>query len=258
MRSMSRNLSTAIIFIVFVFSATTLAYPGGVTGRTKKTSTTGCSCHTNNSAITGTITGPDTVTTGTSATYTITVSRSGYSGAHGGVDISTRLGVLAVLDNRLKLQSAELTQQAALTFASGTVSVTFTYTAPSTAGTDTLWNTVAAGYSNGWNWGTEKRIIVRAPLGVTENQTPVQFVLQQNYPNPFNPSTTITFELPKTSEVSLMIYDTEGKIAGEMTGTFTQGTHDFIWNASEMASGIYYYILKANEFASTKKMILIK
>ena len=74
-------LISSIFFITF--SVMLIAYPTGITGRTKKTSTVGCSCHTQNTAITGAVTGPDTVNAGSSTTYTITINRSGYSGAHG-------------------------------------------------------------------------------------------------------------------------------------------------------------------------------
>lgn len=256
----TKNLLSAAIMTILVLFLTTSAfsYPTGVTGRTKKTSTTGCSCHTQNTSIAGWITGPDTVVAGTSATFTVNLSRSGYTGAHGGTDIAVRLGALAVLDNRLHLSSGELTQSAALTYSGGTVAVTFTYTAPSSAGIDTIWCNAVAGYSNGWNWGTEKRIIVTNPTGITNNQTPVQFALYQNYPNPFNPSTTISFDVPKTSAVSLTIYDIAGKIVDEMNGTYAQGNHNYVWNAADMSSGVYYYVLKSNDFISTKKMILVK
>ena len=255
-------ISGTFLFILVVFYTVSLqSYPGGYAGATKKTSATGCHCHTNNTAITGAITGPDTVLTGTTATYTITITRSGYSGSHGGVDIATRLGSLTPGPGAsyLKILNGEITHISPLTFAGGTVSVQFSYTSPTTPGIDTIWSTVVAGYSNGFNWATEKSIIVTGVTGIQNNGNAAKFTLSQNYPNPFNPSTNISFELPENTFVSLVIYDVNGKKVDELiNGEMSQGTHDVKWNASNMASGVYFYTLKANDVVMTKTMIMTK
>lgn len=251
----------SVIFLTVLFlgySVYVIAYSSGITGKTKKTSTTGCSCHTNNTAITGGVTGPDTVQAGATVVYTVTINRSGYTGTHGGVDIATRLGALGVISN-LQLLNSELTHTSPLTFTSGTVAVTFNYTASASAGIDTIWSSLVAGYSNGWNWGTDKRVVVINPTGIINNQTASNFALNQNYPNPFNPSTTITFDLPKTSDVSLVIFDITGKKIDEVVrGTYPAGKHEYNWVAQDYASGIYYYVLKAGNYVDTKKMMLVK
>lgn len=88
---------------------------------------------------------------------------------------------------------------------------------------------------------------------------PTEFSLSQNYPNPFNPSTTIKFALPTASNVKITIYNTIGKeVATLVNGTMEAGTHSAIWNASNNASGMYFFKLEAGNFTATKKMMLIK
>jgi hypothetical protein len=250
-------LSALIILITTVVVYT---YPNGITGRTKKTSTVGCSCHTNNTAITGTFSGPDTVNVGQTVTYNFTITRSG-SNAGGGVDIATRLGTLAVGGGSayLRLASGELTHQNPLTLTSGSFTGQFSYTAPAAPGTDTLWLSEVVGYSNGWNWGTEKRIIVRSLTGISSNNTPVEFKLNQNYPNPFNPSTTISFELPTNSDVKISVFDIGGKLIESIVNNKMQaGAHEVKWNASAYASGVYIYKIETGTYSDVKKMMLIK
>ncbi len=86
-----------------------------------------------------------------------------------------------------------------------------------------------------------------------------EFKLEQNYPNPFNPVTTIGFTLPNTADVSLKIYDVMGReVATLVSDKLTAGSHSFQWNASNLASGVYFYRLKAGSFTATKRLTLIK
>ena len=94
---------------------------------------------------------------------------------------------------------------------------------------------------------------------------PTRFELSQNYPNPFNPSTVISFALPTESKVKLQIFNTLGEeITTLVDETRAAGTHNFKWNASNLASGVYIYriqaesIADAKEFSSVKKMVLMK
>ncbi len=99
------------------------------------------------------------------------------------------------------------------------------------------------------------------PTDVWENQlhTPENFVLLQNYPNPFNPVTTIKYELPAMSNVSLSVYDILGRKVKELVNTKqAAGKYEVRFDAGNLASGVYIYKLQADNFLSTKKMLLLK
>jgi hypothetical protein len=102
--------------------------------------------------------------------------------------------------------------------------------------------------------------VVDITVGVpAANQVPDAFNLAQNYPNPFNPSTTIKFNLPKSSFASLKIYDLLGReVATLISGELGAGSHEIKWNASNYPSGVYFYKLAAGDYTDTKKMILAK
>lgn len=90
-------------------------------------------------------------------------------------------------------------------------------------------------------------------------ETPAGFNLHQNFPNPFNPITTIKFDIPQKSEVKIFIYNSIGQIVEEMNlGTKDSGSYEYNWNASDHASGVYFYKLKTESFTGTKQMILLK
>lgn len=83
--------------------------------------------------------------------------------------------------------------------------------------------------------------------------------LYQNYPNPFNPTSTIEFYLPKTSDVTLKIYNILGvEVTTLISDRLSPGSYSYDWDASGMASGLYLYRLKAEEYVDTKKMILME
>lgn len=88
---------------------------------------------------------------------------------------------------------------------------------------------------------------------------PVSYKLEQNYPNPFNPSTKIKFTITKESNVELNIYNVLGELVTTLVNEqLKTGYHQFEFNASSLASGIYIYRIKAGDFVETKKMILMK
>ena len=100
-----------------------------------------------------------------------------------------------------------------------------------------------------------------------EEILPTEYTLYQNYPNPFNPTTTIKYDLPNTSEVSLIIYDILGRKVKELVNTKqSAGKYEIQFSASELSSGVYIYRLIAENpstnsgqgFMSSKKMILLK
>jgi hypothetical protein len=88
---------------------------------------------------------------------------------------------------------------------------------------------------------------------------PTEFDLAQNYPNPFNPATTIHYSVPEESPVSIKIYDLTGsEVAILVDGVKKAGTYRLTFNAENLASGIYFYHMRAGEFISVKKMSILK
>jgi len=91
------------------------------------------------------------------------------------------------------------------------------------------------------------------------NNIPTNYILYQNYPNPFNPSTTIKFTIPKYSKVMLKVYGLLGReIITLIEEEKAPGNYGVIFNAEGLASGVYIYTLKANDFLYSKKLILLK
>ena len=88
---------------------------------------------------------------------------------------------------------------------------------------------------------------------------PQEYALSQNHPNPFNPVTSIEFAIPKDGEISLTLFDINGREIEKLaSGIFHAGYHTLDWDASNLSSGIYFYRLSAPGFIDTKKMILLK
>ena len=93
---------------------------------------------------------------------------------------------------------------------------------------------------------------------------PVEFALHENYPNPFNPTTTLRFDLPEGSNLTLTIYN----MLGQKVRTFNMqstpaGYHSVKWNATNdygdpVGAGVYLYQLQAKNFVKTRKMVLLK
>jgi hypothetical protein len=92
-----------------------------------------------------------------------------------------------------------------------------------------------------------------------EGQLPETYFLAQNYPNPFNPSTTIEFALPKSTFVTLWVWDLLGRQVGELVNEkLSPGTYGTQWDAGGLAGGVYFYRLQAGDFVETKKMLLMR
>ncbi len=93
---------------------------------------------------------------------------------------------------------------------------------------------------------------------------PVKFALYQNYPNPFNPVTIIKFDLPKRSDVKLVIYNVLGQeVKTLLNETKDSGRFEIKWDGRNnynnvVASGLYIYRIKSGEFTQSKKMILLR
>ncbi|MCE1189697.1 MAG: DUF5689 domain-containing protein [Ignavibacteria bacterium] len=155
-----RKSKLAIVAIV-LSSVLVYGYPSGVSGYTLKTSTSSCgSCHgtSANSSVKVVISGPTSLATGATGNYTCTITYSTLSGT--GVDIAASSGSLIASDSRLKVLSSELTHKAKVS-GSGSVAFTFQYTAPTSAGVQTLYAT-GCGAKSYWNHASNFSVTVTA------------------------------------------------------------------------------------------------
>ena len=88
---------------------------------------------------------------------------------------------------------------------------------------------------------------------------PKDFALEQNYPNPFNPTTTIFYSIPKTSIITLKVYNVLAEeIAVLVNEEKLVGSYEVEFDATSLTSGIYFYQLRGGDFVETKKMMLLK
>jgi len=115
-------------------------------------------------------------------------------------------------------------------------------------------------YSNFARFETSGNIKIKKSGEETASQSMVlDYSLEQNYPNPFNPATTLKFSLRDGGKVSLIVYDIIGKQVAEIVNdALPAGTYTYQWDASNLASGIYIYRLKTNQYTDMKKMLLLK
>jgi len=114
-------------------------------------------------------------------------------------------------------------------------------------------------YDFAGNMSVSNEVPVSVVGVASEGGIPTNYELLQNYPNPFNPTTEIKFGLPEASQVKVTIYNAVGKVVDVIANeTMPAGYYKMQWNASKMASGVYFYELQTDKFRQTKKMILIK
>jgi hypothetical protein len=106
-------------------------------------------------------------------------------------------------------------------------------------------------------------ITLHGPVSATV-EPPAEFVLDQNYPNPFNPSTTIRYQTPANTYVTLRVFDLQGKVVRVLVDEEKPaGYHTVVWDSrnergARVSSGVYWYQFKAGRYVSTMKMILAK
>ncbi len=94
---------------------------------------------------------------------------------------------------------------------------------------------------------------------IKDESIPTLFSLQQNYPNPFNPATVIEYELTKSSDVRLDVFDVNGrKCATLVNGHLQSGKHSVGFDGLKFASGVYFYQLVADGSIQTRKMVLVR
>jgi hypothetical protein len=131
-----------------------------------------------------------------------------------------------------------------------------------------LWSVHFIDRNTGWAVGQNGTILKTTTGGgisgfkknpSSNSQFPIGFDLSQNFPNPFNPVTTIEFNLPKTSEVSLKVFNILGEeVATLVSKRLYAGSYSYEWDALNLASGVYLYHLETKDFVKTRKMILMK
>jgi hypothetical protein len=235
------------------------ASPTGFTGRTQKPGfTPGCgSCHGNTASAAFLLKVPATIMVSQSAPCTLFANPTGN---FKGLDIAAFFGTLAA-GSGLQVQNGEVTH----TNANIRTSAVFTYTAPSTPQTDTLYATGMVSFSV-WGYAPKVLVNVTGATSVKEEQ-PSTFALRQNYPNPFNPATRIAFSLAHESEVTLKVYTLLGEeVASLLTGRLAAGEHQVPFDARAFASGAYIYRLVVRSaadpgrsvFSSSRKMLLTR
>ncbi|HLT23493.1 MAG TPA: T9SS type A sorting domain-containing protein, partial [Ignavibacteria bacterium] len=142
------------------------------------------------------------------------------------------------------------------------ISFVETYTAPQSMFHMDMPNTVI-GLMQGWAVGIAGNIYhmdcITVGLTNISNEVPEKFSLNQNYPNPFNPTTKIGFEVPKNSDVRIVIYDISGKVVGEYDeGNINAGKYEYEFNGENLTSGVYFYRLEVDGFTAVRKMVLMK
>jgi hypothetical protein len=92
-----------------------------------------------------------------------------------------------------------------------------------------------------------------------DGEIPVDFSLGQNYPNPFNPATMITFGVPSSAQVNIQLYNALGQEVREIVnGAYKAGFHKIDFEAKDLASGMYFYRMRAGSFVAVKKLVVLK
>lgn len=110
-------------------------------------------------------------------------------------------------------------------------------------------NIVSIAYGNVYKIGSD----------AVQKDIPKDFSLSQNYPNPFNPTTTINYSIKESGLVCLKVYDVLGtEVASLVNETKEPGNYSVTFNAANLPSGMYVYILSTGNFVDTKKLILLK
>jgi hypothetical protein len=272
-RTYSRTIVPAVMVLaasvlVSLFANSGIASRNGYTGRTLKSNRSGCGgCHGSSvtASVSATLTGPDTVVTGKPATYTLRISGGPAQGA--GCDIAAKYGTLAAVSSSLKLSGSELTQRSNTAMTAGVAAFEFTYTAPGSRTSDTLYALGLSTNSNGgtsgdaWNWSPNKGIVIVSSTTQTDNADASAAVhsLGLNAPNPFSTNTLFHFSVARTTFATLRVYSLTGTVvATVVNGVIPQGAHTVAWNAGTLPAGIYLYRLDAGSFSQTRTLVIAR
>ena len=126
--------------------------------------------------------------------------------------------------------------------------------------TSTQTSTVSLDYNSNFTSSASFTMTPTDVTSINSNSGTIQnYKLYQNYPNPFNPTTVIKYSVPMASRVTLKVYNILGsEVATLVNGEKAVGNYSVTFNGSNLASGIYFYQLKAGSFVQTKKLVLMK
>jgi hypothetical protein len=114
-------------------------------------------------------------------------------------------------------------------------------------------------YSNGYHYWSDSLNFLATNIIESKYNLPKKYSLSQNHPNPFNPRTVISWQLAVSSDVELNVYNLLGqKVATLVSENQNAGIHSIEWDAGNLSSGVYFYMIKAGEWQDVKKMILLK
>ncbi len=113
----------------------------------------------------------------------------------------------------------------------------------------------------GLSTGAVYRLLLSSVIGIEpiSSNIPAEYSLKQNYPNPFNPETTFRFDVKQAGLVKLIVIDAAGReISTLVNSQLKAGEYEYKWNALNLPSGVYFYMLQASGFSETRKMVLVK
>ena len=122
------------------------------------------------------------------------------------------------------------------------------------------WRVKASNVVGSADWSASFKFRTVAASSVSERTgLPASYDLEQNYPNPFNPATTIRYAIPRAGLVRLEIFDVLGRrVAVLVDGYQEPGIHEIVWDAQDIASGVYFYRLTSAGYNAIKRMILVR
>ncbi|CAN5461061.1 hypothetical protein BH10BAC5_BH10BAC5_10450 [soil metagenome] len=109
------------------------------------------------------------------------------------------------------------------------------------------------------NWNVSVNMVLSGNGSVVTPSGQERVTLNQNFPNPFNPTTNISFKVPSSGLVKVLVYDLSGRMISQLVNEYrAAGSYSVTFNASNLSSGIYYYSIENGNSKITKQMMLIK
>ncbi|MCX6640235.1 MAG: T9SS type A sorting domain-containing protein [bacterium] len=153
-------------------------------------------------------------------------------------------------------------QTIAGTISSGTLYfISYVGTYPNTIADSSFFTITKSAVADGNPWIGESYVTgdLFDEFVTVNNATPTKSMLVQNYPNPFNPTTTIRFDLPQAAQVTLDVFDINGRAVGvQHVEPLQSGSHEITFDGSGLPSGVYLYKLQAGDYSAVSKMVLLK